>query len=193
VAPPKIAAMVTAKACRDLVEYWAGLCPPGTLPRRSQVDPGAILPLLPYLYILGVADDGVTIRLAGTALRQLYGLEMTGRDMLDLVPPEHRAARRWRVACAARHPCGMSYIRTHRYPSGATDDLETIFLPLAGEDPADGLRARQFIGIAASTSDRRWIADEEPGTLMPPHAFQFLDVGFGIPPAIDPPDATNEA
>jgi hypothetical protein len=31
--------------------------------------------------------------LAGIALRQLYGIEMIGRDMLDPVAPEHRPAR----------------------------------------------------------------------------------------------------
>ena len=186
-APSTIAAMVTAKACRDLADYWNALRPPGGLPRRAQVDPGAILPLLPSLYILGVADTGVIVRLAGTALRQLYGLEMTGRNMLDVVAPEQRAARLWRTRHAADHPCGMYLLRSHRYASGAIDNVESIFLPLIVEGPADGLQAQQFIGIAASKSDRRWIAEEERGALMTPHVFRFLDVGFGIPPTIHPP------
>jgi hypothetical protein len=193
VAPSTIAAMVTAQACRALADYWSALRPPGGLPRRAQVDPGAIPLLLPSLYILGVTDAGVIIRLAGTALRQLYGIEMTGRNMLDGVAPEHRAARLWRTLHAADHPCGMYLLRSHRYASGATDNVESIFLPLIVKEPADALRAQQFIGIAASKSDRRWIAGEERGALMTPHVFRFLDVGFGTPPTIHPPAESAEA
>jgi len=191
VAPSKIAAMVTTKACRDLADYWAGLCPPGGLPLRAEVDPGAIRSLLPYLYILELIGGGaVTVRLAGTALRRLYGLEMTGRDMLELVRPEHRAIRLWRTLQAANHPCGMYYVRSHRYASGATDDVESLFLPLIVNAATDGLQARQLLGIAASMSDRRWVAEEEAGALMTPRNFHFVDVGFGVPPMTDPPDQT---
>lgn len=183
-----IATMVTAKPCRDLADYWTSLRQPGHLPRRSQVDPGAIRSLLPFLYIIEVRDTGVFIRLAGTALRQLYGIEMTGRNMLDLVAPEHRPARHWRTLRAAGHPCGTCYVRRHRYPSGAVDDVESLFLPLTLDDAPDTLRARQFIGIAASLSGRRWIAEEAGRTLLTPHAFHFVDAGFGIPPTIDPPE-----
>ena len=188
-APSKIAAMVTSKACRDLADYWASLRSPGGLPLRADVDPGAIRSLLPSLYILELTDRGtVTIRLAGTALRRLYGVEMTGRDMLDLVRPEHRAIRLWRTLQAANQPCGMYYTRSHGYASGATDDVESLFLPLVVNPATDGLQARQLLGIAASTSDRRWVAEEETGALMTPRDFEFVDVGFGVPPLTDPPD-----
>lgn len=192
-APSEIAEALVTRPCRDLFDYWCALRPPGRLPLRSQIDPGAIRPLLPRLYILERQDDGtVTVRLAGTALRQLYGLEMTGRDMLDLVPPQHHPTRRWRVAAAAAQPCGMLYVRQHRYTSGALDEVESIFLPLAVEDEPPEAPARQFIGLAASQSGRRWIAEEERGTLLPPHRFRFLDLGYGVPATIDPPSDTAD-
>jgi hypothetical protein len=181
--------MVTTRSCQGLADYWTSLCPPDRLPLRSDIDPAAIQPLLPYIYILELkTDDTVFVRLAGTALRRLYGREMTGMNMLDLVPPAHRAARLRRTLQAASHPCGMCYIRSHRYASGAVDEVESMFLPLTVDPATDGTRARQMIGIAASLSERRWIAEDETGTLMMPRAFRFLDVGFGVPPMSAPPD-----
>lgn len=187
-APPRIAAMVTTKTCKDLADYWTSLCPVGGLPLRADVDPAAIRPLLPYIYILELkSDDAVFVRLAGTALRRLYGLEMTGMNMLDLVPPEHRASRLWRTLQAMSRPCGMSYVRNHRYASGAVDAVESIFLPVTVDRATDGTKARQMLGIAASLSDRRWIAEDETGALMMPHVFRFVDVGFGVPATTAPP------
>ena len=192
-APCGIAASPVTRACRDLFDYWRALPQlGGRLPLRAQIDPGALRTLLPYLQIMERLDAGtVVMRLAGTALRQLYGMEMTGRDMLDLVPPSHRPTRRWRVATAAAHPCGMVYSREQRYPSGAVDEVETLFLPLAVAGDPPEAPARQFIGLAASKSGRRWIA-EEHGTLLAPHDFRFVDIGYGIPATIDPPGEPPE-
>ncbi len=187
-APAEIATMVQTKAGRCLVDYWARLRGTSPLPRRSDIDPAEIVPLLPYLYLVEMqSSGGILVRLAGTALRQLYGIEMTGHDMIDLAPPDHKATRLWRYQQAAQYPCGMYYVRRQNYASGAEDETETLFLPLAAADVAPSVSAWQFIGVAASMSDQRWIA--EPGTppLPPPYLFQFVDIGFGMPATIAPP------
>ena len=188
-APPKLAAMVVTKSCRDLTDHWTGLRAARRLPLRSEIDPAAIVPLLPYLYLIEMQDAGsVLIRLAGTALRPLYGIEMTGRDMIMLAPPEHRPIRLWRYRQAACMPCALYYVRRQAYPSGAHDEVETLFLPLAADDATDETPAWQFIGIAASLTGRRWVADPAEAPLAKPHLFRFLDIGFGVPPTISPTD-----
>ncbi len=191
-ASAEIAAMVQTKACGDLVDYWQHLRGSRRLPRRTEVDPAAIVPLLPYLYLIEMqATGGILVRLAGTALRQLYGIEMTGHDMIDLAPPDHQTTRRWRYRQAAQRPCGMYYVRRQNYGSGAEDELETIFLPLAAADADASVPAWQFIGLAASLSDQGWIAEPGVPPLPPPHLFRFVDIGFGVPATIVPADETR--
>jgi hypothetical protein len=189
VAPSKLAAMVFSQPCRDLADYWTSLRPDGALPHRAQIDPGAILALLPCLYLIELReDDTIFVRLAGTALRQLYGFEMTGRDVVTLGQAEHQETRRWRYLAAAYHPCAIWFLRNHHYASGAVDEVESLFLPLT-TNATGVLPARRFIGIAASRSQQRWIAESEPSRLTTPHDFRFLDVGFGQPPSVHPPSA----
>ncbi|HTB40110.1 MAG TPA: PAS domain-containing protein [Reyranella sp.] len=195
-APSTLAAMVASKPCKDLADYWTSLRRSDPLPRRAQVDPGAIKPLLPYLYLYLVEarDSGcIVIRLAGTALRQLYGIEMTGHDMVALGAPEHQTTRRWRYLRAAGQPCGIWFLRHQRYGTGAMDEVEHIFLPLIVDGAGPALPARQFIGIAASKSGCRWIAGPENERLMTPHAFRFLDIGFGTLETIEPPALSQQS
>ena len=188
-APSDFATIAVTKSCRNLADYWTGLRAERRLPLRSEIDPAAIIRLLPYVYLIEMQDAGsVLVRLAGTALRPLYGVEMTGRDMIMHAPPEHRPIRLWRYRQAAHQPCAMYYVRRQTYESGAPDEVETLFLPLAADDATDETPAWQFIGIAASLSGRRWVADPAEAPLAKPHLFRFLDIGFGIPPTIVPAD-----
>ena len=72
----------------ELLKHWVsrrqGLC----LPRREDLDPGAIRAHLAAILIVEVEPQGrVRFRLAGSALRDILGREMRGRWIDELDPP----------------------------------------------------------------------------------------------------------
>jgi hypothetical protein len=74
-------ASIHNKSAKDILQYWAELCEDRTAPLRSAIDPMALRQHLPHLFIVqrDVAGD-LTFRLAGTAICDLFGMEMRGHS-----------------------------------------------------------------------------------------------------------------
>lgn len=73
---------------RKLFVMWNDWRGARTMPTRNELDLGALKPVLPYMLILerSPVSPRYIFRLAGTALREVTGIELTGRDLLDLWP-----------------------------------------------------------------------------------------------------------
>lgn len=71
---------------RRLYDYWRSCAGTRAMPAKRSIDPVAIPDLLPGISLLetGSCLDDMTYRLAGTRLREIYGLEVTGRRVFDL-------------------------------------------------------------------------------------------------------------
>ena len=83
------------EAQSELVDYWHGLCrrAPAGPPRRQDIDAGALRTHLAHLSIVEVTFSGaVRFRLAGSALREMAGMNLQGRQ-LDALPTA--VARIW--------------------------------------------------------------------------------------------------
>src|SRR3546814_12418028 len=83
------------------------------MPRKSDIDPGEIKPLLPYILIGEFAGDPVRLRyrLVGTEVVSVYGIDFTGRwlDELDFGDQvEHGWARQYRTVFNSRRPLSRS-------------------------------------------------------------------------------------
>ena len=74
------------RAHEELFAYWAGLRQRGSLPRRSDLDPGRIKRLLPTVSLTQVVGEPreYRLRLAGTGLYGVYGGEITGKRLNDV-------------------------------------------------------------------------------------------------------------
>lgn len=69
----------------DLIKHWYDSQSGFALPRREDIDPGALRSHLASLSIVEVAETGqVKFRLAGSGLRSILGKEMRGRFLSDL-------------------------------------------------------------------------------------------------------------
>ena len=117
---------------RDLYSYWAGKRQNGTYPSRRDIDPGDITPLLPYVLLLDVLDDGLLrFRLVGTDAAS--GVDPTGR-ILQEAAPEGRY-RDHLVDLFLRGATGPGALYTrYRYSYAAVTGPRTIsrlFMPLA--------------------------------------------------------------
>lgn len=74
-----------------LLDYWLGLCDGAILPGRREIDPGQLKPILPALYMLErIEDGGLRFRLAGTAVRELFAQDITGRSLEEVLPERAR-------------------------------------------------------------------------------------------------------
>ena len=64
---------------KTLNTYWRELAQ-GGVPRRAEIEPARIKPLLPYIMIVDLTDEPLRIRyrLAGTEVVRYTGLELTG-------------------------------------------------------------------------------------------------------------------
>lgn len=77
--------------CR-LLDYWTGKHLDGRPPRRADIDPIDLGPILPHVFLLDRFADGAAtrcyrIRLFGTALARFHGRDLTGKWLHEALPP----------------------------------------------------------------------------------------------------------
>lgn len=70
---------------KSLYAYWRQLAQDG-VPRRADIDPMRIKPLLPYILIAEMSDEPMRVRyrLVGTEVVRFTGMELTGRYLDDI-------------------------------------------------------------------------------------------------------------
>ena len=71
---------------RDLFDYWLRSAGARSMPARGDLDPLKVPQLLPHLGLIDLRqgfDQGL-FRLAGTSLRDIYGMEITGLRLSEI-------------------------------------------------------------------------------------------------------------
>jgi hypothetical protein len=71
---------------RELFDYWRAKCSETQFPVRADIQPSELKTLLPSLSLFDVLGPGplqLRVRLAGTRLRDYFGIETTGRHLSD--------------------------------------------------------------------------------------------------------------
>lgn len=87
-ARPATAAPVSAR----LRAQWEALRQDGALPRRDQLDPRALAPLLGAVFVVDWTERGAArLRIAGQVFARLYGMELHGAPLALLFEPSERA------------------------------------------------------------------------------------------------------
>ncbi len=92
-----------------LYDWWRGLSPEGGAPQRSELDPARIARFLPNITLFERCGEDWRVRLAGGAVFDALGEEISGRPLGEL--PLGDGLRTWRraldFACETRGPvCG---------------------------------------------------------------------------------------
>jgi hypothetical protein len=118
----------------SLWRYWLAQRGARPMPQRSDIDPVDIPALLPHLQLVErVPPEGrYRYRLAGSAIVEAYGRELSGKYLDEIVPPHRRAIAEghYNLVFAERHPL---YVRNKYTTTRALDVTATrIILPLAG-------------------------------------------------------------
>jgi hypothetical protein len=116
-------------------EYWLAKRGDRQMPRRRDIDPRDLVPLLPYLQLTDLVDGTARIRyrLVGTAIVATYGLEPTGKYMDEVLSGERLDYVRgvYRTMCAAK----ASVLVSNRYVSRSTLELRAhrVIMPLSND------------------------------------------------------------
>ena len=179
------------KACRTAVEAWQTWRGERLMPAHSDVDPGALKWILARIGLIEVrGGDVATYRVAGSALRDTVGFDPTGRNLVELSPPEQRPRRAYRLAQLVARPCGYVAELNFAYSTGVTDMFESVALPLSSDQP----ETRGFVLFAMeSILGRRWQNDTGRFTMdVDTEIFDFLDIGAGVPESTEPPGAKRK-
>jgi hypothetical protein len=164
------------------VNAWLGWRGDRLLPARSAVDLRAIARDLPGIGIAEVRSaDDIRVRIAGTGLQQLYGMELTGRNLREVTADADWPMRSARYLTMVERPCGAFYRRRDTLPNGRQMEYEAVQLPLL-PDRADG--PRQVIWSAVPV-DKSFGPQSPDGPRAIPLAtrYSFVDIGAGVPAA----------
>lgn len=115
-----------------LVEYWAELPKTQLVPKRADLDPGAIREILPRFLMWELkSGHDAKWRLVGSGIREWFGRELTGESALGI----HAEAARPKVIQAglamAAQPCGAWGLMTLHSPQGYDFVVESAVAAVA--------------------------------------------------------------
>lgn len=147
-----VEAMGFSAANRKLARYWLSGWNGDEPPMRNAILPSKIKDLLAGIAIIELRHDGTAYcRLAGSAICMGLGIDITGKDVLALMPPEFRAERRTRYERVVAGAISRNVKRIlNRF--NQTILVEDIQLPLSGG--ADGSQIIYHADWRPQTMDR---------------------------------------
>lgn len=150
---------------RQIYDYWRACADMREMPSRGDIDPASMRPHLPYISLIDICDDmhSATVRLAGTRLRDVYGLELTGKCLGDLEWGEK--LEYWRTIYrrilskaspqqgTVRGPIGSrEYVTLFWLRLPLSDDGETVNKILCHDVAVPGTSSRVVVAGPATTS-----------------------------------------
>ena len=72
---------------RWMMDYWMSKRGDRQIPLRSEIDPLDFYKFWPTTYLVeGETLEELCVKVAGTGYRSLYGYEVTGRRIIDIIP-----------------------------------------------------------------------------------------------------------
>lgn len=169
-----------SKSSLAVQEQWSRLRSEGELILpRSAFDPKYFVEFLPFLVMaeLDLTTKTMPIRLAGSAIRDLVGFELTGKNFLDFdSEPNKEPGWRHRVAYHD-HPCGRYEVLDVRYSSRLCRECALTILPLLGS------RGERLIFVYVERIESTMPHhDEGTATIAEPVKMAMhIDIGSGVP------------
>jgi hypothetical protein len=118
------------------LRYWNEHRGRRAMPSRTDVDPMDFPRLLPATYLLErLPDDDFMVRVAGTRFREVYGREVTGQKISELVPQDTGSDFHDDVRLCIQHlrPVFREGRATWR-PSGVATRFQRVMLPLGTDE-----------------------------------------------------------
>ena len=173
--PDKIGPLAVAYA-----NYWLSLPKTGGVPMKRDLDPGAMRKFVAnFVIVERHAPHLFTWRLAGSAIRELAGIEVTGTDALAARDGEQRDKGAVAYNAQLDTPCGAWGIVMLRSASGNLVPTEVMVFPLRADDGSLRFLANTVDTGARAMAPGHMPAGEAKLLAWPEH--RFVDIGFGLP------------
>jgi hypothetical protein len=163
----------------QFIDAWIGWRATRLVPRRSEMElrhiAGSLETIILFDYF---GPDKIMLRVAGTRLGELSGIELTGKNYKDLTRPEYWPTRRRRIEAMLERPCGgIMYVR-YVMANGRRLKFETVSLPVEA-DERDG--ARQLLACNTLVDGDFPPSGVRSQGIPGVEDFAFVDIGAGIP------------
>lgn len=161
-------------------EKWSSLRKQEELiPQRTAFDPVEFVEFLNNLAIVEMNPEARTVQilLAGNAIRDLVGLELTGKNFHDFVRKENIDPS-WPHRIAYHdHPCGRHEVQDVYYRDGFHIECALTMLPLQG---ASGER---FVVLLVESGGVSYTSRRDKTEIIatPVKAACHIDIGAGVP------------
>jgi hypothetical protein len=173
--PERLGSLAAAYA-----SYWLSLPKIEGVPRKSALDPAAMRGFVANIVMVERHDrERFTWRLMGSAVRDLTGTELTGKDAFVFHSEEQRARALVAYNAQLDTPCGVWGVTILRSASGHEVPTEVMVLPLRGDDGA--LRFLANTVEPRSSLTLVGVADLMAMKFLAWPEHRFVDIGFGLP------------
>ncbi len=175
-AMPRVSADIS-----DFAAAWRGWRGGNVVPVRDQLNLDDIQKLLSRVLVMEVWSPSETlVRLAGTTYLELFGIDLTGHNYVDMAPPQDRELRGRRLWAMANQPCGSHAVLPHPNPNKRGADIHVLILPV---QPSDKTQPMQLFGVSASSAERVTPLDGADVGMVERlvDRFSFVDIGAGLP------------
>ena len=156
---------------RDLQAQSAKLVPP-----RKALTPSVARAVLPYLFIQEVVDpETVIMRLIGTVILSRNGVNATGRNLYELMPPDMRRMSWLHLRRLLDTPCGSRMICTESY------DNREVVTEMVSFPFADASDLPRFVIAASAEVDLQELAARGDSTKKFGEvlSMEYIDIGAG--------------
>lgn len=163
-------------------DYWHSLPrdQSSLLPKRSVMNPALITRLLPFVFMLHAkADMVLDVRLSGTALDAISMQPMTGRNYMDICPPNEKEMYWHTMKLVREQPCGLMILRDVMFRDGRVFRLRSLNFPMLDEEG----EAVFLLGLMASERMQHRFDDAPAGESVSSALLKLeaIDIGNGMP------------
>lgn len=138
-------------------DYWQSKRHGDALPKRQDVDPAEIVPLLPNTLLVDVQVKPLdfVFRLVGTEVVRRYGREFTGKRLmdLDLDGMNHDIFKEYALTVERREP--EYFVDQYIMHNGRSMHFERILMPLSD----DGQTINMLFGVQVAVNATRFDTD----------------------------------
>jgi hypothetical protein len=161
---------------RRFFDYWNSLPKVGLIPDRKSFNPPAIANLMPAITLLEVwSHERIDLRLIGTGVARGMGVDLTGRNYLDVIAPEAKAPYLKLVDAQIGQPCGRRSVLRSRNATGLIARTEALTLPMFYASSGHFMIISYFEQIET-------VGYEKGGyKILQFEKTEWLDIGAGVP------------
>lgn len=170
----------------DVLVYWKSLCKGSSIPSAEAFDLISIPSALPDMTLWDfVTPDKIICRFAGTHITAQANTDVTGVNLLDIMPAHTEPMVMDDCHLMFTQPCGMHYILQNKHVGGKVGRLQSITLPLE----KDAYSHRRFITVNNTIETVGFEEEKANDELLIGYKFETrepLDLGWGYPATLMP-------